>query len=156
MDRLFNKILEKVNPILKTSELPLRPLLQAEVSSVHQLHIGHPHQQYSARLWRGGTLQNGRIFFLLFLDHKKKWTIYWLLRGLWETELSLCINFILRSRIGVSPSCCSPLGHIRHRISYSQRKYSREEVLSVSSWRWMPLLCQDIQHLEVFGYLPKV
>lgn len=156
MDRLFNKILEKVNPILKTSELPLHLLLQAEVSSVHQLHVGHPHWEYSARLWRGGSLQNGRIFFLLFVGHKKKWTIYWLLGGLWERELSICIHFILRSRTGVSPSCCSPPGHIRNRIPHSQGKYPREEVFSISSWRCMSLLCQDIQHLEVSGYLPEI
>jgi len=94
VDRIFNKILKTFGHILKTSELPL-PLLQgAEVSPLHQLHMGHATGlSWALDRWYVGEWQN---VFLLFFNHKTKWTIYWTLEGLWESRAiplhSFCVK----------------------------------------------------------------
>lgn len=129
---------------MKTSELPLPLLLQAEVSSLHQLCIGHPHLEYSPGLWTGGTSRNGRIFFRYSLITRQDGQFTELWKDSEKAKLSLCICFVLRSGTDVAPSHCSPPGHSRYRIPFPQGKEPRE-VLSVSSWRWISLLGQEIQ-----------
>lgn len=145
--RIFNKILKKFSPILKTSELPLPLPLQANVSSLHQLRFGHPCWECCPRLRTGGTLGNGRIFFCCALITRQNWQFTELWKDSEKAELYLCICFILRSRTDVAQSCCSPPGHIRHEVPLLQGKEPREDV-NVSSWRWMSLLGQEIQYFE--------
>lgn len=92
MARIFNQILKKFNPILKTSELPLRLLLQAEVSPLHQLHVGHPGNtvlgfeevvpHVMAEYFSVIPQSQGKIDNLLNFERTQK------------TDLSLCGHFV--------------------------------------------------------------
>lgn len=154
MGRIFNKFLKKFSPILKTSELPLPLLLQAEFSSLHQLCIGHPHWEYCPGLWTGGTSGNGRIFFCYSSITRQNGQFTELWKDSEKAELSPCIHFVLRNRTDVAPSHCSPPGHIRHGVPFPQRKEWGKSSVSVPGGGCLSWVRRS--NLEAYGYLPEV
>lgn len=131
MGTIFNKLLTKFDPILKTCELLLLLLLQAEVSSLHQLHVGHPHWKYCPGLCRGGFSGNGRKFFCYTLITRQNGQFTKLWKDSKKAKSSLCFHFVLRSRTGLAPFCCGPPSHIKHRVILPQQR-KLVEVISAS------------------------